>query len=699
MNKPAYLTKTLFKTGFECPAKLRYAKDRAYGNNQDDNTFLQVLAEGGFQVGELAKLMFPQGVEVSELAHDVAVAKTKELLAQEEATIFEAALCESSVSQESGTAAAPFFVRVDVLRKRGDTVDIIEVKSKSYDPEDERFFKTTRGFNSKTLPYLLDVAFQSHVATLAFPGRKIRSFLLLPDKSKAATIDGLNQLFPITKVDAASRRVTCVPVAGVTAADLGEPLVALLDVTDLATELLQQVLEIPGAAGTVPQLAQQLAEILMSPRAMAAPIQAQCKSCEFRLPSGHAKRSGFHECWKETVDSTRIEAGEPLVVDLWDGRRTQAWMAQGKRFMADIAADDLPLETATDELTRTHRQWLQISGEGLNEHGFWFDAALFAREIAQWDWPINLIDFETSRTALPFHRGGKPYGLVAFQWSHHVLHQDGRLEHVDDFLMSEPGQMPNVAFLKSLKDTLSRNEGTVMMWSPYENSVLNALLDSLSKELKLSGVDLAEQAQVYEELKVFVDSLTTRKQGNKTLHRGSRAMVDLCELSSKGFFHRRAGGSNSIKKVLPAMLDASDTLRGLYSQPVYGSVGIGAVTASTFNSRNFDTPMAWWQRDSNGDTIDPYQLLPNVFADIDVHESSDDAAINQGGAAAAAYGRLQLENATPTNRLAWRRALLKYCELDTLAMAMIVQSWRGWLTSSDASRVEEPNEPPMGSAT
>ena len=63
-TSPPYLTKSLFKTGYECPAKLRYAKDRAYGNNQDDNTFLQVLAEGGFEVCSRAKRMFARGDEL-----------------------------------------------------------------------------------------------------------------------------------------------------------------------------------------------------------------------------------------------------------------------------------------------------------------------------------------------------------------------------------------------------------------------------------------------------------------------------------------------------------------------------------------------------------------------------------------------------------------------------------------------------------
>ena len=35
---------------------LYYLDDLAYGNTKADNTLLRALAEGGFQVGELAKL-------------------------------------------------------------------------------------------------------------------------------------------------------------------------------------------------------------------------------------------------------------------------------------------------------------------------------------------------------------------------------------------------------------------------------------------------------------------------------------------------------------------------------------------------------------------------------------------------------------------------------------------------------------------
>ena len=52
-----------------------------------------------------------------------------------------------------------------------------------------------------------------------------------------------------------------------------------------------------------------------------------------------------------------------------------------------------------------------------------------------------------------------------------------------------------------------------------------------------------------------------------------------------------------------------------------------------------------------------------------------DDRIAEGGAAMMAYRRLQLTDVAPLEREAVERALLKYCELDTLAMVMLVEGW------------------------
>ena len=60
-------------------------------------------------------------------------------------------------------------------------------------------------------------------------------------------------------------------------------------------------------------------------------------------------------------------------------------------------------------------------------------------------------------------------------------------------------------------------------------------------------------------------------------------------------------------------------------------------------------------------------------------ENPDELVIAEGGAAATAYSRLQFEDISPEARAKINAALLRYCELDTLAMVMIVQGWKNFL--------------------
>ncbi len=127
MATSRYLTKSRFKLAVECPRKLYYTGKKQYLDKSRDDSFLAALAEGGYQVGELAKLMYPGGVTIDELAHQVALDRTRELLQRDHVIIFEAAL-----------AFGNFFIRVDVLKKSGNTIELIEVKAKSYRESDDQ---------------------------------------------------------------------------------------------------------------------------------------------------------------------------------------------------------------------------------------------------------------------------------------------------------------------------------------------------------------------------------------------------------------------------------------------------------------------------------------------------------------------------------------------------------------------------------
>ncbi len=185
-----------------------------------------------------------------------------------------------------------------------------------------------------------------------------------------------------------------------------------------------------------------------------------------------------------------------------------------------------------------------------------------------------------------------------------------------------------------------------MRWSHHENSILNAIKDQLNAE--------AEPPSDKDELISFIESITND---------GPRAMVDLAEIARKHYFHPSTQGSCSIKKVLPAVMQSSEFLRRTYSQPVYGS-------DQKVPSQNFKD-VAWWKQSADGKIVDPYKLLVGELG----AEGEEAEKINQGGAASNAYLRLQFEDLQPESRNSLRKGLLRYCELDTLAMGFVLQSW------------------------
>ncbi len=80
-----------------------------------------------------------------------------------------------------------------------------------------------------------------------------------------------------------------------------------------------------------------------------------------------------------------------------------------------------------------------------------------------------------------------------------------------------------------------------------------------------------------------------------------------------------------------------------------------------------------------GRVKDPYLLLPRMFSDLPEKENrilSDDDRLKDGGGALTAYARMQFEEMSDYERSELSAALLKYCELDTMAMVMIYEGWR-----------------------
>jgi hypothetical protein len=323
--------------------------------------------------------------------------------------------------------------------------------------------------------------------------------------------------------------------------------------------------------------------------------------------------------------------------------------------LKSVLPDDITEIDEGEHLSLSERQWMQIRGIPQDEDrgDFWIADNLMRREMSNWKFPYHFIDFETSTVAIPFHAGMRPYEPVAFQFSHHVMHENGRVEHVGEFLLTDPVVFPNFKFAEALKAELEKDNGTVFMWSHHENTILNKIVEQLE-----NTVNPPSNAQ---DLIAFIRSLVKD---------GERAMYDLCKLSKDAYFHVGTKGSSSIKKVLPAVLKTSSTLKAKYSQPIYGS-------ALGIPSKNFEK-FTWWVDSGTGVPIEPYDLLKGYGSTLIGEEldDPDELVISEGGAAATAYARLQFEDLNPESRQKIKEALLRYCELDTLAMVMIVEAWK-----------------------
>ena len=618
-------------------------------------------------MGELAKCFYPTGVEISSPNNAEAEAQTLEWLKQDKVVLFEPAIRFENL-----------FVRADILVKDGNHFQLIEVKAKSYNSSNPQIVGANGDLLSGMRPYIEDVAFQAHVLRSALqtlcPGAQVKSYLMMPDKSVKAAVSGLNQLFKIERANGRAKVVfssTSSPLAQQFASTPGlQPLLALVPVDEYVDKVMQDGVKYMSFNAPLPQLATEWAEAYKHDRKIDPMPGKHCGKCEFKTRPQDGLLSGFEECWQQKYGLTPSQLAEGTVLDIYNFRRKDQLISDGTVLLSN-AGHAIEIVDARPELSLSERQWMQVNGIPPEEDrgGFWMADEVMRQEMRTWQYPYHFIDFETSTVAIPFHKGMRPYEPVAFQFSHHVMQADGSVAHVGEFLLTDPVVFPNFEFARALRAELEGDGGTVFMWSPHENTILNKVAGQL-EGCSFGGSSFGYGVGSLEggapddalELIEFVRTLTTG---------GSRAMVDLCALSKRAYFAEGIKGSSSIKKVLPSVMKWSEVLKGLYSSRVYGA---------SIPSKNYKD-FAWWVTGDDGVPLEPYDLLRMYGEDLLGEElrrgeNPDDLAITEGGAAATAYTRLQFEEVDEIERRMIREALLRYCELDTLAMVMIVQAWR-----------------------
>ncbi len=682
--RPPYLSKSRFKLGLECITKLYYtSKKDQYKDQSFDDPFLTALAEGGFQVGELAKFMFcddpvNENITINTLKYDEALQETKIRLDKEEVVIAEAAFKHENL-----------FVRTDIVVKRGNQINIYEVKSKSFNSEDDEgeppFLsyegKANERINTKWIPYLYDLAFQKYVVhkDLHDKGFEIKANLILVDKASKIDIEGLNQKFRIVR-DGVFKKVKI--EAGLTSASVGTPVLKVINADDIVEKILNKY-PVPTDFQEIigfEEFVQSCSEIYTNNEQRFTPIGKKCKNCQFKLTPGDTKdnlKSGFNECWLKQTNLTKQDLNQPLVLELWGGGSgsksyAEECIRQNIFYLKNIPEELLLPKTTSKKknevpgLSKHERRMLQVNKVKGEDITSFFDNNGFAKEVEKWQWPLHLIDFETSMVALPFHKNTSPYQGIAFQFSHHTIQKDGTVEHKDQFIHFEQGVYPNLEFIRALQKALQTDSGTIFRYHNHENTYLRFIRNQLIEGyMQIPEVERDSYIE-------FIDSITRWKVKGTDYEHGNRAMIDLYELVLKYYYSPKAKGSNSIKQILPAVINDSQYLRNKYS-----SSGIYGKNLS-IKSLNFEDQI--WITEQTG--YDPYKTLPRVFENFDREELDEMLSgfeeVADGGAAMIAYNYLQFTDIPQEQRKNIADSLLRYCELDTLAMVMIIESWINW---------------------
>ncbi|WP_445664799.1 DUF2779 domain-containing protein [Fodinibius sp. AD559] len=622
-DRDKYLTRHLFGAGLECPVKLDYYRQN-YPQNQQSRPFIEHAIYNKRLLTALARSIYPNGVLVDGQQIKNAADKTYQLLQQDEAVLFDAIFEHQQM-----------MARLPIIHKYGDQLTVFYVRTKAFDSRKHRITDTKGFINSKWEKYILDLAYQVYLIQNSYPDLDIQAMLVMPEKSSSAYTDNL-PLF-LHPLDNGSK------VQSIDASN--QELLAKLDVTEVVEKLLNQ----PSFAEnylpkpTLKETLNYFTTVYFGKEKPDTEVGQKCKNCEFRIEPDRARKgekSGFDECWSPVMSGK--SPSDNHIFDLI-GPGTNRRLANKNYDQKDIPADTIfSLESvikSEGRISQEMRQALQIrKSKDEDVPGEIIRPVLF-EELNRWQFPLHFLDFEAGNYAVPVRKNRRPYHLVVFQFSCHTLYRDGSWKHrewIDDFQSG----YPNYELVRKLKQIPDIEEGTIVQYSNFERNALKTVRSEL----------LHEQDEIVDanQLANWLEQIINRHDSS---HSHPPYIADLSRLVKNFYYNREMESSLSIKDVLRSVMSYSTYLNEIYTKP--------------YSSDNFDQ-IIWWQSDGQGGARNPYSVLTET----------GDSPIRRGTEAMVVYGKMIAQELDPERHKAYQNALLKYCELDTLAMMMIFQHWK-----------------------
>lgn len=638
------LSKSDFKLASNCVQKLLYKK-AGYKSTNDENEFLQILAEGGYIVGKMAQVMYEQyaqekGYACKEITAD---RKSIEAIQETETLLFNN---DKIILFEPAISVAQKIIRIDILIKNKNSFTILEVKAKSHTSiTDEEGNNSDSAQKKKLKEYIEDVAYQTlvlqeflHAHHEKFPNATIQANLFMPDKSKSTQIENLAAWFTITeKIKIGDfNSITVDFVQKGKEKELWENGNSILQIFDVNNEVQEMLPEIKERTNYFISVLNN--EIKPEIEKL---ISKNCFKCEYK----HQENDGYQQCldkraYAENHISELYYGGtvggnkEPLV---------NQFLKKNELLNIFKYAETDFISKKGEIGSRNERQLIQYRNTKENTEYLSED---LKDELSSLAYPLYFIDFETITCAIPHHKGMRPYETVAFQWSCHTI-ENPNSEPIHAEWINEDTSFPNFRFAESLMKQIGNN-GTPLMWATHENTVLRTILEQL------------ENAENYvagyknDKLKKWLFTIT--KESEKKANPRPGRLIDMNALTLKHYFHPYMKGKTSIKKTLPAIWNNNEYLHELPYLKLY-------------------------YKKENGVILNPYETLKYHWENIEYDNAEQLETVKEGSAAMQAYHNMLFGNGkdNPTIKQRLKKELLNYCQLDTMAMVII---WKHWQTKS-----------------
>lgn len=602
------ITKTDFKTSLDCPVKLRHLR-AGLPSKANQNEYLEFFAECGFMVEALAHALHPDAkTPKPERGESLHQATQRLLSVPGDGDWFEATFVHGGMS-----------ARVDILRRIDDRYELIEIKAKSYDPEeDATLWAKKGGVKTEWQDYIFDIAFQTLVVKRA-TGLRVVPYLCVVDKSKTTSQQTIFDKFDLLErgEDRTAPRALFV---GDKDALRNDHLLAFLDVSEYVASVEDEVAELAS-------LAVRWEEENSFPEPV---LKSACRDCEFRTdPSG---ASGFVRCWGSDVTDSSHLVDLYYMSSIWDEHELSGLVNRGITSIRDI--DPAVIDGSK---ARGARQLLQIKCQQENREIVLPTLSSTLKDLVE---PYFFLDFETSRIPVPYHVGMNPYEQVPFQFSCHVLNSADSNDLYHYEWINCDDVYPASAFVTNLKEVLGES-GTVFVWSPFEQTTMK---------------DLLRQDEKYRNLSI--ENRSWLQELPSSTAEGGR-IFDLMRACQAGYCHPLMGGRVSIKSVVKAVWS---TYPELWSDPWFSK---------------------YFREGPDGMAIDPYLALPDTPSGFFGEEIRVEAVREGVGAMRSyqdmMYGP---QRGDQRFRELNKALLLQYCELDTAAMLIIWKYWTRFVSHS-----------------